>query len=173
MKRLFVLRHAKSSWAQPGRSDIERPLNERGHKQLQALQGWFISNNLKVDSVLCSPALRTQETYERLKPALENATFETIPALYNGIMDVYLDSLKVQTSDNVLIIGHNPTCDEICRYLAAPASRCYEKLLNRHFGTAALAIFDCPFESWMDIRQANCQLETFIRPKEIESQQKV
>lgn len=169
MKRLYILRHAKSSWAQPGLGDMERPLNERGRNQLIALKSWFIEQETKPDTVLCSPAERTRETYQGLETALSDATCEIVSPLYNGSMDAYLDALKIQSADCILIIGHNPTCDELCRYLAAPSSPCFEKLFNHHFGTANLGVFDCPIDDWSDLKQASGQLIDFVRPKDLVS----
>ena len=165
MKRLYILRHAKSSWATPGLGDMERPLNDRGHRQLAALQSWFAEQDVLPQKILCSPAERTLETYHRLQKAIENAEFETVPSMYNGMLDFYLDAIKIQSSDCLLLIGHNPTCDELCRYLSAPSSPQYKKLMNHHFGTANLGVFDCPLDQWSDLSQSSCQLVDFIRPK--------
>ena len=167
MKRLYVLRHAKSSWAQPGLSDIERPLNRRGEDQLKHLNPWFKSNCPSPDRILCSPSTRTQQTYARMKTALESAEIEIVHSLYNGSIDAYLDALWAQECESVMIIGHNPTCDELSRYLTNPASPAAEKLMALHFGTANMSIFDLNIDEWSQLGRSDGTLTQLIRPKDL------
>ena len=64
MKTLLLLRHAKAENAAPGSSDINRALNERGKKEAQAIGTFIRKQNLTVELVLCSPAVRARETAE-------------------------------------------------------------------------------------------------------------
>ena len=62
--RLVILRHSKSSWAEP-EPDHARPLNKRGHRDGKAAGKWLAENIGPVDHVLCSTATRTRLTWER------------------------------------------------------------------------------------------------------------
>ncbi|MGI9365056.1 MAG: SixA phosphatase family protein [Rhizobiaceae bacterium] len=167
MKRLYVLRHAKSSWAQPGLSDIERPLNRRGEDQVSRLNPWFKANCTAPDRILCSPSTRTRQTYAGIKSALGSAELEIVQSLYHGTVDVYLDALWTQTKNSIMIIGHNPTCDELSRYLTNPSSPAAEKLMAHHFGTANLSIFDLEQDEWSELDRAGGSLMHLIRPKDL------
>lgn len=168
MKRLYVLRHAKSSWATPGLSDIDRPLNERGRRQLELLSQWWIDHDMQVDHVAISPAKRTQETLSRFEAALQPKTTSIEQQLYPGTLDTYLATIWGQTANSIMLIGHNPTCDELARVLAAPSSPAIGELAA-HFPTAGLAIFDFAGESWSDVGTASCQLVDFIRVRALEA----
>ena len=64
MNQLFLLRHAKSSWASNHLSDFDRPLNNRGRRNAVDLGESFFEKKLKIDHVLCSPSARTKETFD-------------------------------------------------------------------------------------------------------------
>lgn len=167
MKRLYLLRHAKSSWAQPGLSDSDRPLNERGYKQVEALTGWFEEASSKPEKILCSPAVRTLQTYEGLQSSIRSAILDVQKDLYIGPMEVYLDTIWQQTAETIMVIGHNPTCDELTRYLTKPSSPAAEKLMAHHFGTATMAVLDFDGSKWNALSEASCNLLELIRPKEL------
>jgi len=122
MKRLAILRHAKSSWAKPGKSDESRPLNQQGLDQLNQLCNWIKSENFTPDLVICSPSLRTRQTHEGIKAALGDPKTEYDSSLYNGALENYLNALwGLGDAENVMLIGHNPNCDELARYLTIPS----------------------------------------------------
>ena len=168
MKHLYILRHAKSSWAQPGLGDIERPLNKRGERQVEYLQAWLIDKDIGVDKILCSPATRTQATYRGIQGAFPNAPVEIVKPLYHGRMENYLEALWSQDADTLMIIGHNPTCDELARYLTSPSSPAAEKLMAHHFGTANMAMLTFDVDRWAEIGQASGSLTQLLRPRELE-----
>ncbi|MBV9802302.1 MAG: histidine phosphatase family protein, partial [Solirubrobacterales bacterium] len=63
-KRLFVLRHAKSSWDNPGLDDHERPLAARGRRALDVIAAHLAATGTEPELVLCSSARRTRETLD-------------------------------------------------------------------------------------------------------------
>lgn len=167
MKRLYILRHAKSSWAQPGLGDMDRRLNKRGKRQLATLQDWFSRQSTKPDVALCSPSERTRLTWQGLEQALPGTVFEIASSLYSGSVDTYLAELSARNEDRVMMIGHNPTCDELARYLMAPTSPAANSLISAHFGTANLAIFDLEIDEWNSISGGSGQLVTMLRPRDL------
>src|SRR4051794_9695084 len=62
MKTLILVRHAKSSWDQPGVSDIDRPLNERGKSDAPQMAKRLKERNIKIDLFISSPAKRAKKT---------------------------------------------------------------------------------------------------------------
>jgi len=174
MKTLIILRHAKSSWAQPGLSDFERPLNKRGLEQLERLSPWLGEQSMPASAFVCSPAVRTRETLKGLQAGLpDNAVVETSfpDELYNGSIDDYMSTIWAQPKsvEALMIVGHNPTCDELSRYLTAPSSPAAQKLMAQHFGTACLARFEIDADDWSIVQGANNQLTHFVRPADLES----
>jgi phosphohistidine phosphatase len=168
MKRLYLLRHAKSSWAQPGLGDIDRTLNNRGNEQCRTLSKWWVANGRQIDGAVVSSAQRTRETFYGLETALNFEDVQFFDELYLGSLDNYLSALWAQTGETTLLIGHNPTCDELARYLTAPSSPAADKLMAHHFGTASLAVFECDIESWSELGRSQARLMDFVRPKDIE-----
>ena len=60
MKKLLILRHAKSSWKEPSLSDFQRPLNKRGTEAAPRMGGWIAQNNLVPDTIVCSTAVQLE-----------------------------------------------------------------------------------------------------------------
>ena len=69
-RRLILTRHAKSAWDNPALSDHDRPLNTRGQRAARELGDWLASRGYEPDEVLCSPALRTRETWDHVAAAV-------------------------------------------------------------------------------------------------------
>jgi phosphohistidine phosphatase len=105
MKRLILMRHAKSDWDHPGLEDHERPLNARGQKAAKALGDWMRTNSYLPDQALVSFAARTQETFARLGLNIDAVVKER---LYLASPDMMYDHLLQATGDTVLMIAHNP-----------------------------------------------------------------
>ena len=167
MKRLYILRHAKSSWAEPGLTDMDRPLNKRGVKQTAALAEWFEEQSDKPGVVLCSPSNRTRETWRDIERAFPSTAVDIVDELYHGTTDNYMDALSARDESSIMIVGHNPTCDELSRYLTAPSSPAAASLMSTHFGTANLAILDLEIDEWSAISKASGQLVTMLRPRDL------
>ena len=118
---LVLLRHAK---AEPGdhRPDIERPLAERGRRDAAAAGAWLAAEGLRPDLVLCSPAVRTRQTWHGVAVAMAEADpaggapevrYEA--GLYDGGRTEVVDLLRAvpETVGTVLVIGHNPTVSDV------------------------------------------------------------
>lgn len=168
MKRLSILRHAKSSWAQPGLPDESRPLNKRGKKQLERLSDWLADHPLNAQIALCSAAQRTRETWEGIEQALPDTPVEFLSELYDGMIDDYLTALYERQEDNILLIGHNPTCDEVARALSAPSSPQIDRLMAQHFSTGTLAVIEFEITEWTQMRDGSGRLVTLLRPRDLE-----
>lgn len=81
VKTLHLLRHAKSSWKQPELADHDRPLSKRGRRAADAMAHRFAELDTP-DFVLCSTALRTRQTLERI--SLKPAKVVLAEAIYGG-----------------------------------------------------------------------------------------
>jgi phosphohistidine phosphatase len=107
MKRLILMRHAKSDWSGGPSSDHDRPLNPRGRRASAQLGDWLRAAALIPDEVLCSSAMRTRETCLRLGLP-QNVPVREIKALYLASADVILKTLQTAVGQTVLMLGHNP-----------------------------------------------------------------
>ncbi|GAA0927006.1 histidine phosphatase family protein [Pseudonocardia zijingensis] len=110
MKRLVVLRHAKSAWPD-GVPDAERPLNPRGRRDAPAAGRWIREHVGHLDAVICSPAARTRQTWRLVAAELDgppDAVFD------DRIYEAGVGSLRAVVGEfpddvgTALLVGHNP-----------------------------------------------------------------
>ncbi len=167
MVRLTILRHAKSSWAEPGGSDIDRVLNDKGHEQTVRLAKWLESAGEKPDACICSPAQRTRLTWDGIAAPLGSITPEFRERLYSGNPETYLDEIWASEASHLLLIGHNPTCDELVRTLARPTGPAYERLAADHYGTANWATLRFDGDDMSAVALARGTLEHYVRPSDL------
>src|SRR5690242_6514131 len=116
MRRLLLLRHAKSSWSDPGASDHERPLNRRGQEAAPRIGAYLARHRLIPDAVLCSTARRTRETWELVAaeaPAAPPPRFTE--QLYDATPRTLLDVFRRAdpAAESLLVVGHNPGLQEV------------------------------------------------------------
>ncbi|MBM6594471.1 SixA phosphatase family protein [Microvirga pudoricolor] len=169
MPRLLVLRHAKA--ANPsGVMDIDRPLAPRG-REAAALMGKYIhEEGLAPDLVLVSPSHRTRETWHLAQPPLGDVTVRFEPAIYAAPALLLLTVLQEITTPakTVLLVGHNPGCEELVQALAGSGDGDGLQRLRTKFPTAALAVIDFDGESWADLRAGEGRLERFVTPAQLD-----
>lgn len=162
MKKLFLLRHAKSSSASVDLSDFERPLNDRGRVEAH-LVGEYLSGHVQgPDFVASSPAIRARETVELVGQhfQLPEVTFDN--RIYEGNSVQLLEVITEFPQDRTvaLLVGHNPGIEELVRLLTGKAS---------HLSAAALAQIVIEGNAWTDSLQGKGKLLSLITPKELDS----
>ena len=110
MKTLYLLCHAHTTPSGLGLADFDRPLDKRGQQESQALAQYLTKQKITFDFVMCSAALRAQETLEPLRPVIGTTAIEISESYYNISEDVILSHLQElpDTINKVLYIGHNP-----------------------------------------------------------------
>src|SRR5580700_2502954 len=127
MRRLMLLRHAKSDWPQSGMPDTARPLNARGEAAARLMGIYMARHALIPGRVLCSPSQRTRETLaalaaqwpadvevgfeERLYAATPQAILAVIQAQDDAQDGVQVDA-RHDAARALLVIGHNPGLHE-------------------------------------------------------------
>jgi phosphohistidine phosphatase len=160
-QRLYLLRHAKSSWADPGLADHDRPLNSRGRRAAKAIGRHLRDQGIEPQLVLCSSATRARETLERIGYAAH-----VEPELYGAGAGALLARLrKVPAAvPSVMLIGHNPGLQELALLLSRPGAGVRE--LAAKFPTAALATLALP--SWSTLDRGTAELIDFVRPRDLE-----
>jgi len=94
MKRIYLLRHAKSSWKDTSLPDHDRPLTGRGRRTAKAIARHVRENDIEPELVLCSTARRARETLDRIEPALGGAAVEVEPDLYAASATALLQRLR-------------------------------------------------------------------------------
>jgi phosphohistidine phosphatase len=168
MKRLFLLRHAKSSWDDPELEDHERPLASRGRQGAKRVAAYMRENDFKPAIVLCSTALRARQTLELVAPAFPKQTeIEIERSLYSaGGRDLMTRLRRVRPdAQSVLLIGHNPAMQHLALIVASESEQM--EPIRKKFPTAALAVLDVRIEDWGELGPGDGDLADFITPKRL------
>lgn len=160
MKTLYLLRHAKSSWAEPGCRDIDRPLNQRGLRDAPLMAQRLLDSGAELDLVVSSPALRTRTTAEIFSQVFqlqaEQLLFE--PRIYLAGTGHLLQLVQQfdETANAIMLVGHNPALTDFANAMAGLAieniptcglltlSLAEEHWALADFGQASMLAFDIP-----------------------------
>jgi phosphohistidine phosphatase len=166
MRQLFVLRHAKSSWDDPGLDDHDRPLAPRGQRAVKLLHDYIRIHGIEPSLVLCSTSRRTKETLSGIAPSGDHLVENE---LYGASAAAILERLHRLASDtgSAMVIGHNPAMQLLVLKLAASSTSDGDLATVRHkFPTGALATltFDC---AWSELSPGAATLTGLARPKDL------
>ncbi len=158
MKRLTVLRHAKSRWNDPGTSDFNRPLNDRGRIAARRIGRLLQDGGYGFDLVLASPAARVRETIDAVE---EEFSFESPiqfeHRLYLASEELLLTSLRglPEACSAPLLVGHNPGLQQLLVKLSTDDDAGLRGQVARVFPTSALAILKLPARRWSTVEPAS------------------
>ncbi|HJM52239.1 MAG TPA: histidine phosphatase family protein [Alphaproteobacteria bacterium] len=167
MKRLYLLRHAKSDHGGLWGNDRERPLNQRGRQATGLIGSYLRRRDLLPELVLCSTAVRARETWEGVAVELATAPpVEHRQGLYLASPDEILAEIGRcdDAVGSVMVIAHNPGLASLALALAN-GSPPPAKLAK--FPTCGLAEFELASPGWEDLQPGRTKLCNFIRPKEL------
>jgi phosphohistidine phosphatase len=167
MKRLYLLRHAKSSWDDPTLADHDRPLAPRGRRAANVMAEHLGREGIAPELVLCSPSRRTRQTLKRLASGLgKNADVLIEPELYAASAAALLEVLHEVPDEveSLMLIGHNPAIQDLALSLAGTGSEIPR--LRSKFPTAALATLELS-GTWRELAPGSAELVSFVKPKEL------
>jgi phosphohistidine phosphatase len=167
MKRLYLLRHAKSSWDDQTLADRDRPLAPRGRRAAKVMAKHLGQEGISPELVLCSPSMRTRQTLKRLAPGLgKNADVQIEPELYAAPARDLLEVLHrvPDEVESVMLIGHNPGIQDLALSLAGAGSEIPR--LRSKFPTAALATLELN-GTWRELAPGSAELMSLVKPKEL------
>ena len=161
MKILYLLRHAKSSWGDPGLADFERPLNERGRRAAPLVAEFMRGKGIRPGLVVSSPAVRARQTAELVAGA---AGVDAPISFDERIYEAHpLDLLKVvraadESVTELMLVGHNPGLEELTERLTGERER---------LPTAALVRLELRAEGWPQVEEGSGRLDWVVRPREL------
>jgi phosphohistidine phosphatase len=170
MRRLILLRHAKSDRGILGIPDHARPLNARGKEAARRIGAYMAKHHLVPDQVLCSTAQRTRETWTLVEEALADpaaATFDK--RLYDADPERILVVLRETKPDahTVMIIGHNPSLQELATLLIAAGNIDQRADIQQKLPTGALVVIDFAVDAWADVHAHGGRLDRFVSPRSL------
>ena len=162
MKKLLLMRHAKSSWSDPTLSDHQRPLNERGRKAAKRMGELLNEQDLIPDVIYCSTTKRAKSTAKRIiKKIPFNHDITYLDSLYHSDYDQII-ALITQLSEEIntaMVIGHNPDLECLLEFCCGVSER---------MPTAAIAEITFDLLKWDDLSHGNeGKLNNLWVPREI------
>jgi len=170
VKRLILLRHAKSSWDDPVQRDFDRPLNKKGLRAAHTVGQYLRRQGLSFDHVVASPAVRVMETLdgiwegygETLKPVWDRRIYL---ASCMTLLDVVHDTPA--DAETLLMAGHNPGLEDLVLMLVPDDGDATRDSLEEKFPTAAVVVMEFDGE-WQDLAARGARLVSFVRPRDLD-----
>ena len=160
MKTLLILRHAKSSWDQPGLRDHDRPLNPRGRRDAPRMGRFLAERDLVPDRIVSSTAVRAHSTAELAAAEFDREVeIETTSDLYHASPDAYVDVVEAMggAEERLMVVGHNPGITSLVWQLTGE---------GEYMPTAALAAVELEIDDWSELGSTGRgYLAGFWRPK--------
>jgi phosphohistidine phosphatase len=166
MRRLLLLRHAKTEKSAPAGSDFDRVLAPRGRNESPKIGAYMAHHGLLPDLVIASPARRSRETWELVVPALPSAppvVWED--RLYNAEVATIVTLVKEAKPPTLLLVGHNPGLHDFARLTIASGDVDARERLNENLPTAGLLVIDFALARWSKLHPHSGRLDRFVSPR--------
>ncbi|MBX9711215.1 MAG: histidine phosphatase family protein [Xanthobacteraceae bacterium] len=169
MRRLILLRHAKTEKDSPSGKDRDRRLDERGEADAPQIGAWLAANGYLADIALVSTAARTQQTWDHIALYMPHCRVKYLDDLYLATAEQLLQIIHGAQRDDpgaLMVIGHNPGLHELAWNLTGKSNAADRRALGENLPTAAAAIID--FQTpWQDIAFRGGTLKVFMSPKRL------
>jgi phosphohistidine phosphatase len=166
MSRLYLLRHAKAGWAEPGMRDFDRPLEPNGRTDADSIGAAMKARSYAPELVLCSSAKRARETLDWVARHTGNGRVVYSDSLYSTDAAGYVDFIRVTAdADTVLLVGHNPMMEDVAEALSGDGDPHARSALHGGFPTSALAVIRFAGKL-SEVAPGKGYLEAFITPAE-------
>lgn len=172
MKRLTLLRHAKSGWDDPVSRDFDRPLNPRGKKASETIGRWLKNQGISFDHIAASPAVRVVETIdhvaigygETMAPVWDKRAYL---ASSSSLLDIIHEAPA--DSERMLLVGHNPGLEDLILSLVPDQVGDEARdAVEEKYPTASLVEIDFDVAAWTDIKPGAGTLVYFKRPRDLD-----
>ena len=162
--KLWIIRHAKSSWADRGQADFERPLNDRGERDGRSMKSWLGRQDGFADWIWSSDAKRALATSEFVRRAFASTNPQIVEdhRLYLADPDAILSVVRETPEDvrSVVLVAHNPGLTYLVNMLAA--ANATDNLPT--FGVARFSYAG----KWIDLERGRSKLDFLVSPKTID-----
>jgi phosphohistidine phosphatase len=173
MRRLMLLRHAKTESDAPSGRDQDRRLDDRGRSDAAEIGGFIAGHPPFPGTVLVSPATRARQTWElawaAMKDVMPPPQVELLPELYGADPAQLLQTIRAASATDLkrlMVVGHNPGLHELALALTdGSGERAARKALTDNLPTSGLAIFDFAVDDWADVAFRRGRLVLFVSPK--------
>jgi phosphohistidine phosphatase len=160
MKKIILIRHAKSSWDHPWLADHDRPLAERGENDAPIMARRLKERGVSPDLILSSTALRAAETAKITAREFEfpenQITWEG--QLFHASPNTLLKHIRSQhdSKQTMLVFGHNPGLNDLIEFLEGEID---------NLPTSGQFGFKIRAESWAELKPSNAEVWFMDFPK--------
>lgn len=170
MRRLLLLRHAKSERGRPGELDHDRALAARGREQAPKVGAYMARHGLVPQRAIVSTSARTRETWKLVAEAFTaspKAVYDE--RIYEAAPPAILQAVKECRPDvhTLLVVGHNPGLHELATLLIASGDTKARQRLNEKFPTGALVVIDFALDDWARLHPHAGRLDHFVSPRSL------
>jgi phosphohistidine phosphatase len=153
--------------------DFDRALCVQGVEQAKNIGQYFYSNRFPLDHIICSPALRTRQTFQYFTHSwTEIPDIEFIQSLYENYYAAHISALEMidRKFDNILLIGHNPIIMQLAVTLSKPALSNASRKFTSGYPVGSLAVIRFADKNWPDSIKTRGTLDRFISPQDLVSE---
>ena len=174
MRRLMLLRHAKTEHDAPSGHDQDRRLDDRGRLDAAAVGGW-IGRHLPIpEVVLVSTAVRAQQTWDlawlAMKDRIAAPRVEHLDELYGAEPTQLLKILRLaeaQAPKQIMLVGHNPGLHDFVLRLTREDENALREQVSGNLPTAAAVMIELPANRWNEVEWGSGQIRELILPREL------
>jgi phosphohistidine phosphatase len=161
MKKLFIVRHAKSDWNDYSLDDLDRPLNKRGAKNVPFIGNLLREKKVCPDIILSSPALRAKSTAKEIANILNCKNIIENEKIYESSFSSLLHILKtIDNKNNIaFLVGHNPSLNMLAEELCG---------FEKNIVTCGVVEIELDIDVWDDLSYTNSKFVSFEYPKKYE-----
>lgn len=160
MKKLFLVRHAKSSWGDATLADRDRPLEARGEREVAKMSKRLSQRHAKPDLIMSSPAARALATGKAIAQGLDYKINKVVvnDRLYAATAEALIDVIAAldEKLKCVMLVGHNPAFTDLAHRFSGAIT---------HMPTCAIAEFTFDTKHWAQVGQAQPVSTDFDSPK--------
>jgi phosphohistidine phosphatase len=172
MRRLMLLRHAKTEPDAPSGRDQDLRLDERGNRDAAMIGDWLGRHPPFPGLVQVSPAVRSKQTWELawdvMKEHAPPPRVEFLPELYAADAAQILETIRtasVTDPKQLMVVGHNPGLHELALLLIVSGDGAGRHELADNLPTSGLAVFDFATNDWNEVAFRRGKLILFVSPK--------
>jgi len=172
MRRLMLLRHAKTETSAPSGQDHDRRLDDRGHSDAAEIGRWIGAHPPLPDGVLVSTAVRARQTWDIAREAMRDqappAAVDFLDELYGAEPEQLIATIRAMVATDpkrLLLVGHNPGFHELALLLINHRDDAGRNALAANLPTAGLVILDFAIEDWDGIGFGRARFVNLVTPK--------
>ena len=172
MRRLMLLRHAKTETDAPSGRDQDRRLDERGRRDAAEIGAWLARNPPFPDLVQVSPAIRAKQTWELAWEVMKNHVrppgIEFVPELYASDPSQMLHAIRLASISDpkqLMVVGHNPGMHELALMLTGSGDKAAREALYDNLPTSGLVVFEFSTDDWNEVSFHRGKLVLFVSPR--------